>query len=188
MHDESGGVEYTAKGIAGYYEALWKKLSGRRASPHVAAVHPDLGERGAPSLAQPPRTAPGPNVGGAANRIVAVLSNAVDPASVTPQSFRLLDERGRSVPALEGTPRAGPYHTEDGTHSVLWHPAADLEPCTRYTAELTRGVRDLSGNRLADRTTWAFRTRAPKGIVAPARAGATAARSTATIATRAAIV
>lgn len=169
MHDESGGVHYTAEAIAGYYEALWRKLAGHRPAPRVAAVHPERDERGVPFVAQPPRTSPGPLVGGAANRIVAVLTSAVDPTTLGPRSFRVRDERGRVVPALDGTPRAGPYHTEDGTHSLLWHPAGDLKPCTRYRAELTRRLRDLSGERLARPVRWTFTTRAADGRCPPGR-------------------
>jgi len=163
MHDESGGVEYTAKAIAPYYEALWAKLGGERPRPRVAAVHPEPGEQGVSYVFQPPRTSPGPRGGGAANRIVAVLSNAVDPASVSGAGFLLRDQRGRRVALLAGTPRPGPYHAGDGTHSILLHPAADLQPCATYTAVLTTRLRDLAGRSLPRSSSWSFRTRAAPG-------------------------
>ena len=162
MYSESGGVRDVAEAAAGYYEALWRKLrarEGRHPRPRVIAVHPEFGERGVPYRWQPPRTSPGPHTGGGEQRIIAVLSNSLDAASVNAQSFRLLDAGNRPVPALAGYPRAGPYHTDDGTHSMLFYPATDLRPCTRYRAVVTTRIRDHAGATPRRRFAWPFITR-----------------------------
>jgi hypothetical protein len=161
---EAGGVEYTARAIAGYYEAVWRKLTEpEHPAPRPVAVHPEPDARDAPYVWQPPRTSPGPHTGGGEQRVLAVLSNAVDPASVTPDTFRLLAPDGGDVPPLAGFPKAGPYGADQGTHTMLLYPAVDLEPCTRYTAVLTTGLRDLAGAPLEREHRWSFTTRPAPG-------------------------
>jgi Bacterial Ig-like domain len=162
MYSESGGVRDVAEAAAEYYEALWRKLrarEGRHPRPRVTAIHPEFGERGVPYRWQPPRTSPGPHTGGGEQRIIAVLSNSLDAASVNAQSFRLIDADNRPVPALAGYPRAGPYGTDDGTHSMLFYPATDLRPCSRYRAVVTTRIRDHAGATLRRRFAWPFLTR-----------------------------
>jgi hypothetical protein len=157
---EPGGVDYTARAIAGYYEAVWRKLTEPdHPAPRAVAVHPEPDATGVPHVWQPPRTSPGPHTGGGEQRVLAVLSNAVDPASVGPDSFRLLAPDDAPVPPLAGFPRAGPYGADQGTHTLLYYPAVDLEPCTRYTAVLTTALRDLAGAPLEDERRWSFTTR-----------------------------
>jgi hypothetical protein len=164
MHDAPGGVEDTARSIAGYYEMLWRKLTGAgHPPPRVAGVQPEDGEQGVTTEFSPALTGPGPNGGGAEQRIVAVLASAVDPATVTPSNFRLYGENGFQVKPLAGFPRPGPYGAGDGTHSLMFHPARDLTPCRRYTAVLTRGIRDLAGARLPEQFAWSFVTRPAAG-------------------------
>ena len=170
MDDESGGVLFNARAIAGYYDALWEKLnSDDPPAPKVVSVHPEDGEENVPFQFQPAKTSPGLSTGGGELRIVAVLSNAVDPLSVDPTTFKLLGPAGEQVPALvdqasptahhheeetdahrdesvpplDGFPRVGPYGGSDGTHTLMIYPAVDLEPCTTYTAQLTTGIKDM---------------------------------------------
>lgn len=158
FYSESGGVRDSAEAIAGYYDSLWAKLTAsERPAPRVVAVHPEDGEQGVPTAWQPPRTSPGPHTGGGELRVLTVLSSAVDASTVDASSFQLLDPSGAQVPALEGFPRAGPYGP-DGTHSLLFYPATDLEPCTVYTAQATTGLRDRTGLPLAEPVSWEFRT------------------------------
>ncbi|MBI2170174.1 MAG: Ig-like domain-containing protein [Actinobacteria bacterium] len=160
---ESGGVRYAAKGIAGYVEAVWSKITEpSHPQPRVVAVHPEPGEAGVPTQWLPPRTSPGPHTGGGENRVLASLSNSLDATTVA-AGFRLLDPDGDAVPALAGYPKAGPYGAADGTHSMLFYPAVNLEPCTTYTAVVTTALRDHAGASLAADHSWSFQTRADTG-------------------------
>jgi hypothetical protein len=154
-----GGVEWSAHAIAGYYEALWRKLTAPdQAVPKVVSIYPVDGATGVPTQWQPAKTAPGPASGGGDLRIWAALGHAVDPASVTPDSFKLLDADGEPVPPRPGFPRPGPWGADGGTHSLLFYPDVDLEPCSAYTAVLTTGLKDLSGLPLEAEKRWSFRT------------------------------
>ena len=159
-----GGVEWSARAIARYYEALWQKLQGRDPDPEVAAVYPADGAKGVPVEWPAGKWSPGPHTGGGENRIIAVLSKAVWPPSVTPESFYLEEKGGRRVPLAAGFPRVGPYGATDGTHSLMIYPAGDLRSCRRYTAVLTTAVRDWDGvtgpgKALPREERWSFRTR-----------------------------
>lgn len=179
MDDESGGVHDVGLAVAGYYEALWRKLhapGGETPAPVVTSVHPEPEERGVPTRWQPAKTEPGPypGRGGAENRIVAVLSHALDSQTVTSENFMLLDAEGAEVPALPGFPRPGPYGNGDGTHTMLFYPAVDLEPCATYTARVTTGLRDWSPGAdgwsqsgLAAPHEWRFQTRSADGTDCP---------------------
>ena len=155
---EPGGVEFTAGAIAGYYEALWRKLTeAEHPAPRVVAIHPEPGADDVPSQWLPARTAPGPATGGGELRIWAALGHAVEPSTVTPETFKLLAADGTPVTPLEGFPKPGPWGADGGTHSILFYPAADLEPCARYTAVITTGLRDLAGASLEKERRWTFR-------------------------------
>lgn len=158
MTTAHGGVGHVARAVAVYYESLWRTLRGRPAPLRVAGIAPGRGQRDVPYVWQPARTDPGPVGGGASNRIVAVLSSAIDPATVTPETFRILGPGGRRVAQRAGFPRMGPYGPDDGEHSMLAYPDGDLRPCTRYRAELTTGVRDRRGSGLSRPYRWSFRT------------------------------
>jgi hypothetical protein len=156
-----GGVEFTAGAIAGYYEALWRKLtSDSHPDPRVVAIYPAKGAADVPVDWLPARTSPGPASGGGDRRIWAALGNAVEPETVNASTFKLLDSDGAPVAPLAGFPRPGPWGPDGGTHSILFYPAADLEPCRQYTAVITTGLRDLDGASLASDYHWSFRTAA----------------------------
>lgn len=163
-----GGVEWSARAIARYYESLWKKLQQGSSLPDVAAVYPARNARDVPYVWPAGKTSPGPHTGGGENRIIAVMTNAVFPASVSPETFYVLDADGNRVAPASGFPKPGPYHATEGTHSLMFYPAADLEPCTKYTAVLTTGLRDWRGeggalNPLPREHRWKFTTRPPAG-------------------------
>ncbi len=199
---ESGGVFDTAEGVAGYYEAIWKKLKGQAPPPEVVSIHPEDREKDVPFQFHPAKTSPGPDTGGGELRIIAVLSNAVDTESVTPENFQLIGpdgarvkterghvvsshSRGRrpaahpdaephtagsaAVPPLEGFPRPGPYGNGDGTHTIMFYPAEDLQPCSQYTALATTGLHDWAeikgneGKHLTEDVSWTFTTRSADG-------------------------
>jgi hypothetical protein len=163
-----GGVEFTGEAIAGYYEALWRKLTeAEHPAPRVVALYPEPGAKDVPSQWLPARTAPGPATGGGDQRIWAALGNAVEPASVTAETFKVLGPDGTAVTPLPGFPRPGPWGSDGGTHSILFYPAADLVPCARYTAVLTTGLRDLDGAALERERRWTFQTAAADGERCP---------------------
>jgi len=166
-----GGVEFSAGAIAGYYEALWRKLtSDSHPAPRVVAIYPAADAADVPVKWLPAKTSPGPATGGGDRRIWAALGNAVEPSTVNASTFKLLDSDGAPVEPLPGFPRPGPWGADGGTHSILFYPAADLEPCKRYTAVITTGVRDLAGTPLASEYRWSFRTTEPEpGVKAPGR-------------------
>jgi hypothetical protein len=154
-----GGVDFTAQAVAGYYEALWRKLTQpEHPAPRPVAIYPADGAQDVPTQWQPARTAPGPATGGGDRRIWVALGNAVEPSSVNADSFKLLDPTGEPVPPLPGFPRPGPWGSDGGTHSLLFYPDTNLAPCSEYTAVLTTGVLDLDGAPLADELRWSFRT------------------------------
>lgn len=178
MYDESGGVVDVAQAAAGYYRALWEKLTAAtHPRPAVIAMHPEPGERGVPVHWLPARTEPGPRGGGATTRIVAVLSNALPyqpqagrPTAplppIPPRAFELREERTkRVVPMLPGWPKAGPYGPDSGEHSMGLYPAGDLKPCTWYRVVVRAVLRDHAGASVRPRS-WRFQTRAA-GPVAP---------------------
>ncbi|PTL55545.1 Ig-like domain-containing protein [Paraconexibacter algicola] len=164
----SGGVLDVARAAAGYYEAVWTTLTtGTSPAPQVVGVHPQPGETGVPTAWHPVRAAPGPSGGGAENRILASISTALQEGTVDAGSFRLLGPGGRPVPQEPGFPKAGPYGYGDGAHTFLAWPAADLAPCTTYTAEVTTRLRDHAGGRLRAPYRWSFTTRAAPGATCP---------------------
>jgi len=169
---DSGGVLDTAQAIAGYYASVWRKLTtDRHPPPRVIAVHPEPNEEDVTTDFQPERSGPGPRGGGAEQRILAVLSSSLKEEPISPDAFVLREEDGHRVALADGFPRPGPYGFGEGTHSMLIYPAADLEPCTRYTAEVSQAIRDHAGATLRDRVAWSFVTRPPaEGDECPRRA------------------
>jgi hypothetical protein len=87
--------------------------------------------------------------------IVAAFSEVMDPASVTPSTFRLAPVAGGpDVAASVGL-------SADGRSAVL-DPDEPLEPGTAYRATVTTGVTDLAGNALPAERAWVFTTRVPE--------------------------
>lgn len=157
-----GGVDDLGHAIDGYFEGLWRKLlADRHPDPVVIARYPYPGSSDVPATWLPARTSPGPTGGGSRNRIIFSLSNAIDPASLSPETARIVGPDGEDVAQLDGFPRAGPYGGDAGTHSVLLYPRADLEPCARYRVVIGTGIRDIQGGRLAEPVEWSFRTICP---------------------------
>ena len=159
MFAAPGGVFFNGRAIAAYYESLWHRLAtGTPAPLRVAATNPVHGTTGVTTDFQPAQTAPGPRDGGSTKRILAAFSSAIRPETVTPETFRLYDEAGEPVVPAPGFPRMGPYGPDAGEHTMLFYPAEDLQPCTRYTAELTPGIRDWTGQKLDRPARWSFET------------------------------
>jgi hypothetical protein len=159
MTTSAGGVLHSAEMIAGYYEALWRKLTGDGHPPlRVVGTAPRDGTTGVPVDWAGAQTAAGPH-GDGDKRIIAVLSNGLgyDGPRHRPGAIRLYDEHGEEVAPRPGFPQTGPYGGP-GVHSIAFFPAGDLEPCTIYTAEVTTALADHAGATLAESHRWRFTT------------------------------
>lgn len=168
-YEGAGGVLDVAEAAAGYYEALWHKLTrGDHPTPRVVSTYPEPGQHGTATRFEGVSSSPGPLGGGARSRIIAVLSNSLDSSTVTPESFELVDEDRLRVPLATDWPRAGPYGDGYGTHSMMLWPANDLRVCHTYTAVVTRSLRDHAGAKLERPYRWSFTTEGENGAACPA--------------------
>lgn len=163
MTTSQGGVFHSGRMIAGYYEALWRKLlNGEHPAPRVVGTAPFDGSEDVPTDWAGAQTLAGP-YGDGDKRIIAVLSNALayDTPRQLPGSIRLYGPGNAEVAARPGFPQAGPYGGP-GVHSIAFFPAGDLTPCTTYTAEVSNDGGELSdhaGAALAEPYRWSFTTR-----------------------------
>lgn len=92
-------------------------------------------------------------------KITATFSEPMDAATMTGTTFTV----------LQGTsPVSGAVTYAAAADTVTFTPAANLAPSVPFTATLTTGVRDLSGNALAANKSWSFTTGATADTAAPA--------------------
>ena len=89
-------------------------------------------------------------------KLAATFSKAMDPLSLSTATLTLVQG---------ATPVPGTV-TYSGV-TAMFSPTSDLTPNTQYTATITTGARDLSGNALAIGRTWTFTTGSTPDIVAP---------------------
>jgi hypothetical protein len=166
----SGGVDWAARAIAGYFDALWGDLTGHRLPTTVSVTAPRTGAVNVPATGWVGSYSPGSNDGnhGGLTRIAAALTRALPfnaqagqgsvPSELPAGSVRLRDLRtGQLVPAAAGYPRIVPYNPEAGEHVVAFQPAGDLAPCRWYQAETTRDLVDSRGRSVLP-ASWRFRT------------------------------
>jgi hypothetical protein len=92
--------------------------------------------------------------------VTATFSEALDPATVSTASFVLRDSSNAIVPATVAYTAA--------TQTAALTPSNSLAASSTYTATLTTGIKDLSGNALATSFVWSFTTAA--GPVCPCSA------------------
>jgi hypothetical protein len=170
MTSAAGGVDWAARAIAGYFDALWGDLVGRPVPTTVSATAPRNGQVDVPATGWVGSYSPGSNDGNQSGltRISAALTRALPyhaqagqgsaPSELPAGSLRLRDlATGRLVPAAAGYPRIVPYNPEAGEHNVSFQPAADLAPCRWYQAETTRALVDARGRSVLP-ASWRFRT------------------------------
>ncbi len=81
--------------------------------------------------------------------VSALFNEVLDPTTVTLATFSL-------VTTSDGSPVVGTVHYDSNT--MIFNPAADLNASTEYTATISTGVTDLSGNALAVAKVWSFTT------------------------------
>ena len=91
--------------------------------------------------------------------LLALFSEAMDPATLTPSTIQLRDPDDNLVP--------GGLSYEGWVPISLLTPTSALEADTTYTATISTGVADLAGNHLAQDYVWSFTTAAPADLTPP---------------------
>ena len=91
-------------------------------------------------------------------KISATFSEAMDSLSTT-TSFTIANA------SMGGIPVTGSVSYSGGT--AVFTPLFNLSPNTTYTATITTGAKDLSGNTLAGNYVWSFTTGATADIISP---------------------
>jgi hypothetical protein len=166
----AGGVDFGARAIAGYYDAIWARLLGRSVPTRVTATAPFAGQRNVPATGWTGSYSPGSNPGNSSGltRIAAALSSSLPyrplagqgslPDELPAGSMQLRDlTTGTLVPPRAGYPRIVPYNPEAGEHMVAFQPAGDLQPCRWYRVETTDALVDFRGAPV-EHARWRFRT------------------------------
>ncbi len=94
------------------------------------------------------------------NQIVsATFSEPMNPSTINSANFTLSAAGGGTVAGIVAYAAVG--------NTLTFTPAANLVPNTMYTATITTGATDLSGNALTAPYTWSFTTGAGPATVAP---------------------
>lgn len=83
--------------------------------------------------------------------ISATFTNDLDPSTVNPGSFYVIQGSRRLAGAIQYIPMS---------KMAIFSPTMPLEPNTTYTVTLTPAVRDLNGRPLAEARVWSFTTTA----------------------------
>jgi hypothetical protein len=89
--------------------------------------------------------------------IIAWFSEPLDPATVTPGTVYLTAPGGQEVD--------GVVAFVAGSNRVEFRPGQPLRQGARYTVTITTGVRDTSGNALAEDYQWSFTTQVDQGSI-----------------------
>ncbi|MFH1137495.1 MAG: Ig-like domain-containing protein [Pseudomonadota bacterium] len=85
-------------------------------------------------------------------RVKAVFTEALDPSTVTPDSFLL--KKGQVL--IQGA-----VSHDSGSNTALFTPSEPLEGNSTYTASITTAVTDLAGNNMSSGYSWSFKTHDP---------------------------
>jgi hypothetical protein len=83
--------------------------------------------------------------------IVASFSKQMDSSTINVSTFTL--KKNGETSAIEGVVTL----TSDGKAAML-NPSSDLEPSTKYTATITKEVKDVTGSAITTGKTWSFET------------------------------
>jgi hypothetical protein len=161
----SGPLESVADGANGVHSSSAGTFPTKTYSSSSYFVDVVVAGPGAPAPPPPPppppsltgtvtvtETAPAADATGIGSLATpaATFSVPLDPTSVSGQTFAL------AGPDSTGVPASVAY--DAGTNTAALTPSQPLRPGTTYTATLTTGIRDSSGNQLAAPVTWAFTT------------------------------
>lgn len=139
-----GAVPFTADTIKGVHYALFPAAAGAYTASWVADTTPPT-----VTATSPVNGATGVTQGAT---VTAAFSEALDPATVNAATVVLRNAANAIVPATVAWTAA--------TNTARLTPNNSLAPSASYTATLTTGIRDLSGNALAASNTWSFTTAA----------------------------
>jgi hypothetical protein len=135
-----GGVEFTAAVIARYWEILWKRLHGAgRMDEPVLQTWPQDGAKDQ-----------GRAQGALESRILVFFTTGMDMKTVTPETFRLQNDAGESVPVS--------FKLEEQDSVVILAPQRELAPATAYTIAIAAAVLDLRGDPLPRPYSFSFET------------------------------
>jgi hypothetical protein len=92
--------------------------------------------------------------------ITATFSEAIDPASVAPETFKLVAE-------TTGQVVSGKVTYDPATRKAKFRPEKSLLPLVAYRATITAGVKDLVGNAMPQDHEWSFQTTADASAPEP---------------------
>jgi hypothetical protein len=142
-------VSYTVTVATGVKDAQGNAIAqttfsfttGDVTAPSVASVSPTEGATGV----------------GVNTTVTATFSEAMDPTTINTTTFTLR-------PTSSGTNLTGTVAYNAATNTATFTPSAPLSSATQYTATVTTGARDASGNPMAAAKTWTFTT---ADVVAP---------------------
>jgi uncharacterized protein (TIGR03437 family) len=141
------GAVLDGRALAGSGAVTVDTAGGNTFTAPVAPVLPTV------TATAPARSAMGFPVG---NRLAVTFGTAMDPSTITPSTFFLM----RGATAVGGTVS---YSGTTGTFT----PFAALAPLTTYTATITTGAKDPSGNALGVNYAWSFNTSSARVIIQP---------------------
>jgi hypothetical protein len=96
---------------------------------------------------------------GSMTTVTAVFSVALDPTTVTEQTFTLVDANGGPVPAS--------VSYDEASASALLTPSQPLEAGESYTAALTTAIKSTGGADLGAPFAWSFTTTAGASLFSP---------------------
>jgi hypothetical protein len=137
----TGAKDLTGNALANNY--VWSFTTGAATvvtAPTVSSTNPVNAATGVP-LNQ---------------KIAATFSEAMDASTIQSSTFTL----------MQGTTPVSSFVSYSGTTAILT-PASNMAPNTAYTVIITTGVKDLTGNALANNYVWSFTTGAAAVVTAP---------------------
>jgi hypothetical protein len=137
----TGAKDLTGNALANNY--VWSFTTGAAATITLPTV----------SLTDPVNAATGVALN---QKIAATFSTVMDASTITASTFTL----------LQGTTSVSGFVSYSGT-TAIFSPAGNLAQNTAYTAIITTGAKDLTGNALANNYVWSFTTGAAATIILP---------------------
>src|SRR3990167_6481710 len=140
----TGAKDLAGNALASDY--VWSWTTGSSAdttAPTVSSTDPE----------HDPEGAIGPEGSPINQQVVATFSEEMDPLTITAETFTL----GFSAFSGVGSTTVSGDVTYSGV-TAIFAPLSDLELHTKYTAIITTGAKDLSGNALASDKVWNFTT------------------------------
>jgi hypothetical protein len=127
-----GGVEHSGQATARLWEYLWDRLHGREGlAPERLTTVPAAG---ATNVAPDRRKTD--------SKVTVIFDRAIVPASVTEQSFFVVDPQGRNVPGHHRFIYVGAGKTRAEGHIAAFYPHEDLRWGTTYKVVLTNAIVD----------------------------------------------